>query len=150
MAVALDSRAIHHWSNLSEYVDAILNCPNASHQMHLDPADFDAVEPHDLLASVAIMCARRVWGEPNTWSLYDITKERWRDFVAKFACTGWRVHAASSGWLPTCVGFSQAALGLCLWQEADIPLGINVKKIDVPARMAGPLFLWCVPSTAIP
>jgi hypothetical protein len=135
------------WTDLSEYVDAVLTCPDASHQMHLDPADFEPVEPHDLLASVAIMCARRVWGEPDAWSLYDITKAQWQDFVAKFRCTGWDVHAASSGNLSVCVAFSQKVPGLFLWQDADIPLGINIKKIDVPTRKAGPLFLWCVPSS---
>lgn len=141
----------HAWSTLDEYVEAVLTCPNPEGcTLHLDASDFEgAMEPHDIMASVAIMCVRRMWGDPDTWLLYNISPDLWRDFVTRFRCTGWDVCVASSGALPPCTGCSTRAPGLLLWQDADVPLGINVKKIDTPQNcMAGPLFLWCQPGRA--
>lgn len=138
------TKSIRDWSSLSEYVDAILTS-RPGNQMCLDTADFSA-SPHDVLTSVAIMCARRAWGEPDTWILSAITAQQWHNFVTQFRCTGWDICGASTEALLPCVSCSDTVPGLFLWQNVDVPKGVNVKKIDVPN--SGPLFLWCVPCQA--
>lgn len=148
------------WSTLSEYVDAILACHDPKDQMRLDAADFNQ-GLHEVLATVAIMCARRLWGEPNTWTLQNMTQQQWSEFVTQFHCTGWTICCGSPNPLGPCVSCSQNVPGLFLWQDEsqDVPLGMNVKKIDVHfvnestadlTQANGeaqnmPLFLWCLP-----
>lgn len=101
---------------------------------------FDA-PPALVMANVFITAASRLWGTPETWTM---PPSEVQNLCHRFARTGWRPCIATDNPMLSISRPSDVAPGYNLWQDEDVPPGIDIKRIHgVPGT---DVLLWCIPT----